>query len=80
MSLRAQRGNRTEAWPLCIACDCFVVPPRNDMAFLTNIVREIAPLKVDYPTFTASGNLSINPGSGIFFCQVSFSENLLTPG
>ncbi|MFB0499245.1 hypothetical protein ABID99_005482 [Mucilaginibacter sp. OAE612] len=26
MSLRAQRGNRTEAWPLCIVCDCLVAP------------------------------------------------------
>lgn len=33
-----------------------------------------------YPTFTACGNLNINPGSGIFFCQISFSENLATPG
>jgi hypothetical protein len=41
MSLRAQRGNRTEAWPPCIACDCRVAPlthscaaPRNDMDFI----------------------------------------------
>ena len=37
MSLRAQRGNRTQAWPPCIACDCFVVPPRNDIFCIPNI-------------------------------------------
>jgi len=33
MPLRAKRGNPTEAGPLCIACDCFVVPPRNDIKY-----------------------------------------------
>ncbi len=33
MSLRAKRGNRTEAEPICRVCDCFVVPPRNDTYF-----------------------------------------------
>ncbi len=37
MSLRAKRGNRTEAWSLCIACDCFVVPPRNDIYMIVTL-------------------------------------------
>ena len=36
MSLRAKRGNLigeiiNHAYSLCTVCDCFVVPPRNDM-------------------------------------------------
>ncbi len=41
MSLRAKRGNRTEARPLCIACDCFVVPSRNDMDLLRDIITPL---------------------------------------
>ncbi len=54
MSLRAKRGNRTEAGPLCIACDCFVVPPRNDIVFIKTEARKLFSFRASVYPFALS--------------------------